>query len=263
MDLLNSVQSIATLIFVLGSTAVGVKLLLLSSRTKQLPELLLGASILCTGGLGYGLLIAAIVIRGTEPMAPADVPALSVALAAIGRTIHNVGVTLYLGFMVYVFRRSAGWAYALAGVAALLLWGGFLVGVGQGSLRNVGVGGAAWFAEYVVIWGYPVWNAIESFRYYGLMRRRASLGLADPIVTNRFLLWGTGSVFAALAIWTASVPFVFASDVARLEAITPAIRIVTAILGVVSVSCSLLAFLPPTWYRRRIVSLGSTPATAL
>jgi hypothetical protein len=164
--------------------------------------------------------------------------------------------------MVYVFRRGATWAYVLAGGGAVLLWGGCLVGIAQGGLRTGGVGSPAWFCEYVVIWTYPVWNAIESFRYYGLMRRRTSLGLADPIVTNRFLLWGTGSVFAALAVWTASIPFAFMSDAPRLLAILPTIQTVTAILGVISVSCSLLAFLPPTWYRRRIMALGSTPAEA-
>jgi hypothetical protein len=38
-------------------------------------------------------------------------------------------------------------------------------------------------------------------------------------------------------------------------AITPAVRIVTAIAGIGSVSCSLFAFLPPAWYRRKIEPL--------
>ena len=37
-----------------------------------------------------------------------------------------------------------------------------------------------------------LWGAVESLRYYALMRRRLRLGLADPLVTNRFLLWGLG-----------------------------------------------------------------------
>ena len=69
--------------------------------------------------------------------------------------------------------------------------------------------------------------------------------------------------FAALAIWTASTPFLFLGDATRVAALLPTIRVVTAMFGVVSVSCSLLAFLPPTWYRRRIVSMGSAPAPAM
>ena len=37
-----------------------------------------------------------------------------------------------------------------------------------------------------------LWGAAESLRYFSMMRRRAKLGLADPLVTNRFLLWGLG-----------------------------------------------------------------------
>ena len=31
------------------------------------------------------------------------------------------------------------------------------------------------------------WAFFESFKYWGAMRKRAALGLGDPIVTNRFL----------------------------------------------------------------------------
>jgi hypothetical protein len=258
VDFLDGAHSIATLIFVLGSTAVGTRLLWLSTRTRQLPELLLGTSVLFTGGLGYGLLIGAIAIRGgSAPMPPEDVPALAVLLAGVGRALHDFGVTLYLAFMVHVFRRRARWAQALALGGSLLLWAGFLVGVAQDSLRVDRTGSAAWLCEYAVIWSYPIWNAIESLRYYGPMRRRVALGLADPVVANRFLLWGTGSIFAALAIWTASIPFAFSQDARMLTEWTPLVRTLTAILGVASVSCSLLAFLPPRWYRERIAAAAA------
>ena len=105
-----------------------------------------------------------------------------------------------------------------------------------------------------------VWVAFESFRWWGLMRRRRALGLAGALVTNRFLLWGLGSVFTAAATWTASVPYLYAADLARLEAITPVVRIATAFAGLASISCSYLAFLPPAWYRRRIAD--AAPAAA-
>src|SRR5262249_16178730 len=35
-----------------------------------------------------------------------------------------------------------------------------------------------------------VWMSVESFRYGAMLRRRLRLGLADPLVANRFLLWG-------------------------------------------------------------------------
>ncbi len=42
------------------------------------------------------------------------------------------------------------------------------------------------------------WACYESLRYYRSMHRRQTLGLADPIVANRFLLW---------SIWTGAVTF--------------------------------------------------------
>jgi hypothetical protein len=38
--------------------------------------------------------------------------------------------------------------------------------------------------------GSGTWGAVEALRWWRLLRRRLALGLADPVVTNRFLLWG-------------------------------------------------------------------------
>jgi hypothetical protein len=202
--------------------------------------------------LGYGVLIANIVLRGDH--APADLPALAVFLSGAGRSLHDLGVTLFLVFVVRVFRPDEAWAKALAGGMLALLWGGVGFGAADGAFRYEldAVGRPAWWCEYAVIWSYSIWSAIEAFRYWGVMRRRVAIGLAEPLVANRFLLWGTGSVFSMLATWTASIPFFFVGDIETLAAITPAVRIVTALTGLVSVSCSLFAFMPPAWYRRTL-----------
>lgn len=252
MGIVDGFHSVATLAFVLGSAVVSVRLLALAYRTREAPEVLLGSALLCTAVLGYGVLIANLVVRGGLQVAPQDVPPLAIVLSGVGKLLHDIGVTLFLFFVVHVFHRRTPWAWALAGALALLLWGGFAVGAAHGSFRMDQVGSSAWFCEYAVIWTYQLWNMIESYRYWGLLRRRVALGLADPLVTNRFFLWGTGSLVSSLAIWAASVPFAFMGDLPRLAEITPAVRIMTAALGLASVGCSLFAFLPPTWYRRRI-----------
>lgn len=161
--------------------------------------------------------------------------------------------------MLHVFRRDVGWAKALAGALLTLLWVGCLVGIAQGGLRTNLVGSPAWLAEYLVIWTYPIWSMLEAFRYGLMLRRRAAVGLASPLVVNRFFLWGTGSAFATLAIWISSVAFLYADQPERLAAITPAVRLWTAAAGLVSVTCSLFAFVPPGWYRRWIEQ-AATPA---
>lgn len=250
-DPIAALHGTATLIFVAGSALVGGRLLLLAHRTRQAPELLLGAGIVCLAVLGYGTLIVGLVLRGGNLEPEAATPWVRL-LSGMGKTLHDVGVTLYLIFVLRVFRPHERWARWLAAALLVMLWGG-LVGNGvQTGFRADPVGSFFWFSEYLVIWTYALWAALESLRWWLLMRRRAALGLADPLVTNRFLLWGAAAALTTLATWTASLPYTMVGDLARIEAVTPAVRVATAALGIVSITCSYFAFLPPTWYRRRI-----------
>ena len=43
------------------------------------------------------------------------------------------------------------------------------------------------------------WIAIESLYYRSLLLRRSALGLADPVLVNRFGLWGSGCAGASLS----------------------------------------------------------------
>ncbi len=103
-----------------------------------------------------------------------------------------------------------------------------------------------------MIWSYPLWGTTEAFRYRILMNRRVKLGLASPVVADRFLLWGLAHVFLGAAVWISSLPYALGGDAELLAAATPSIRIGTALAGLVSVTCSLFAFLPPRWYRDRV-----------
>ena len=38
---------------------------------------------------------------------------------------------------------------------------------------------------------------MESFRQHGMMKQRVRLGLADPAVAGRFMLWGAMAFFAS------------------------------------------------------------------
>lgn len=251
MPLAQSFHLLATLVFVLVSAVVGARLVQLARHTRQQPELLLGSAILGTAVLGYGVLIAAAILRGNDLSAASATPT-TIALSAIGQTLHAAGVTCFLLFILRVFHPRDGWAHALGGVAGLLLWGGLAWSAWRGAFVVNDSGSAAWWCEYAVIWTYPLWIGIESLRYWRIMRRRVALGLGDPLVANRFALWGFGSIGSAGAIWTASIPFFLLGHPDLLASLTPPIHVVTAIAGLTSVGCSYLAFLPPPWYARRI-----------
>jgi hypothetical protein len=110
--------------------------------------------------------------------------------------------------------------------------------------------------------------AIESFRYWLLLRRRLRLGLADPVVTNRFLLW---SLFAAGSTLN------YVADLAsrglywwlyrtvqpvpeHLAATVGPTIIVTMVLGVLSAVTLFLTFFPSPAYRRWLEARGVSAA---
>ena len=80
----------------------------------------------------------------------------------------------------------------------MLAWGGSALGMGLW-LAAFPLG--AYATEHSLLLLLPIyatylWVFFESARYYGLLRRRRRLGLADPVLVNRFLLF---------AIWTGGV----------------------------------------------------------
>ena len=248
--LAQSYHLIATLLFVLASAVVSIRLVLLSRRTGEKPELLLGLGILGTAVLGYGVLIAAAIVRGPEQTVS---DALGTrALKGAGQVLHDAGVSMVILFVLTVFRRGERWAVGLATAMISALWLGGLGWELENGFRSAGIGNGFWWLRYSVIWTYSLWTVVESYRYYGLMRRRVALGLADPLVANRFLLWGTGALGTTLAVWSASVPYVLTltSGPELVLAWTPAIHLVTASVGVVTVAIYYLTFFPPTPYRR-------------
>jgi len=107
-----------------------------------------------------------------------------------------------------------------------------------------------------------LWSFFECARYYGLMRRRVALGLAEPVVANRFLLW---------SLWTAGTAMLPLSGLGlRLLALTGLVSDFTTTreptagafifagmlfmsLSVAAISLA-LSFFPPTVYKNWITN---------
>jgi hypothetical protein len=254
--LVQSYSLLATLVFIAVSALVAVRLVLLARRTRGKPELLLGLGILGTAVLGYGTLIVASVLRGDTNLVAKTFSER--ALYGAGTILHDAGVTMVILFVLTVFRAGQRPAQALAAALLVALWGGMLGTELENGFRDPGIGNGFWWVRYAVIWSYPLWTTVESYRYYALMRRRMAVGLADPLVANRFWLWGTGALGTALATWTASIPYFLASQPELALAWTPAIRVATATVGLATVGLYALTFFPPAAYRRWLA--GATGA---
>ena len=237
------------------SLVLGVRLLRLWGRSRQLPELIFGAAFLIAGVFGYIATIAG------SPANPGLSPDLASNITVAGLGLISVGVSLNYLFVWKVFRPDSGWAQALFWVATgalamtVIPLSGYAARSAATQLNPLTVLGDA------TRMGAGAWGAFESLRYYTLMRRRLRIGLAESAVTNRFLLW-------AIAVLTTSGIFFATSALVRLHfepqegRLTPELLIIVSLstLGVAIVQW--LAFLPPAFYLRWIEGRASAAESA-
>jgi len=255
-DLAAALYLISTAAFALIAAVVGIRLLLLSRKTGQLAERLLGLGVLLTASLGYGVMMVAAVGRSmlSDPSAPS---ALYTYITTAGWIFHNLGVMSVVGFVVHVFRHGVVWARVLAVVMSITLWAGWALHVFQGGMAGQLPQGGFWIT-FAIIGTYPFWTAIESFAYYVRMRKRVALGLGDQLVANRFLLWGIASLTTAGSIWFVTIPILVEGNLSQVGTPLSAIcMLVTGVLGIATVATYWLTFFPPAWYRRQFSPEGA------
>jgi hypothetical protein len=233
---------------ILVALFVAIKTFRLWLRSRGLPELLLTVMLTSAAVLGYPLAIAATRIPATE-MWPIHVGF---------HFLFSIGYGCLLLFTLKVFRPKDLWAACLAGLALLLLvvaTAAFGIeatgGNPRGPTKLVGLF-LLEAAGVAIAYG---WTAFESLHYYGRLRLRLRLGLADVVVANRMLVWGIMSLAAGGAV------IVNVSALLAGSLFTPLTVFVSSLLGLVHASCLLLAFHPPRWYEvwleRRHVAEGS------
>ncbi len=238
--------------FFVASTVVGVRLLLLSHRTGQIPEFLIAIGVLGIGPLGFGLSIIAR-LPGRSTILGATLMGCSFLALFIG------AASQYL-FVWYVFRFRDTWARPLCFAAILLLAGAYAGDILENGLINRSHG-STWFGMGVLLrMGVLAWISIESYAYWRRMRRRLRLGLADPVVTNRFLLWGLGFGAAFVGSGVGAVAMVLMGFEASSR---PATALVLSAHGAVATVTMWLAFVPPERYRRWIRRRSQSTSVAV
>jgi hypothetical protein len=250
-EIAGSLYLLATAAFSVMALVVGVRLVLLSHRTGHAPEFALGTGVMLTATLGYGVMMFGI-IAGQGAADSGRSTQVFTSITFIGWLFHNVGVVQILRFVVMVFRPGVAWARIAVVLMTGVLWGGWGVYVLQGGLGGQ-PGGSYWVA-FSVIGTYPLWMAVESHLYYRRMSLRLELGLANPLVCNRFLLWTLASLSTAASIWTVNLPTFLGLETGSALArnYSAVSMLVTAAFGIVTVSCYWLTFFPPRWYRARV-----------
>jgi hypothetical protein len=224
---------------------VGVRMLWLARRTRGRPECLIGAGSLLICGVGFPTSVASGFGR--------DVAGLNLPLWLGSELVTQVGIVLIYGFTQQVFRPGVGWARALIAAAALwlpasLAGAGLALAAAQPGDSSV-VAARPWllacFAGYS---GCFVWSALESLHHHGMARRRQALGLAEPAVANRFLLWAAYSLAATGINAANALGVVLGLDLST----SPVVLLPAGGLALVGSVAMTLVFLPPACYRERL-----------
>lgn len=187
--------------FVLASLIVGTRILILAGRTRGLPELVMGGSLVLAGGFGTALAIAPRLIPGSTDETV-------YWLQQIASTSSQIGFAMVCFFIWRVFRPGELWAKALAALLVLSLAGALAGELLDRSVGDATVGSEAGGGVYVwlsiatrlVVY---LWGAGESFRYWSVMRKRQALGLAESSLVDRFYYWGVCNT-AVVGIWVCS-----------------------------------------------------------
>lgn len=236
-----------TLLFMVAGFCVGLRLIWMGRRTRGLPEITLGVGLFLIVGVGLPMQITALAMaaRAGGPTTWAD------ALTSASVIAMNAGWAGVWIFTWRVFRPDSKLARAgvhlafaaLFALSAAAVHAGFEGMVGRSAASQGRTLATVLLAEVLY-----VWTMIEAFGYWRRMKKRVALGLADPVVANRFLLWGLLGLFSFVSL-IAPLGFTLAgmnyqdSDAGRL---------VTAISGLGCAVALWLAFMPPRAYVDRV-----------
>lgn len=214
------------------------RLLRLSRRSGERPELQLGIYFAFTGQ--WYVIYNAPYLLGMEALPPLIEHGIE--------WIYVVGVVPYLLFIRSAFRPGSAWAMAVVIGCALFLFAGAMMASLTGN-HSVSLDDPAFVIEWI---GYTVpciWMCCEGALSNAAARKRVRVGLCEPIVANRYLLFAYFG-FCQTAACISELSWAYENSTGR-----AATSISEGLLGateIASIAVLWLAFFPPLVYRRWI-----------
>jgi hypothetical protein len=238
-----ALAALGSLAFILVGAVIGVRLLLLWRKTRELPELLMGLSLTLFAMVVQPAIVSSNVI-GHHFGNNARLAALAFAFGGVTTML----VCLYR-FTFIVFRPESKlarvWVWfagcVMVGTSIALVWSisQSTPGAGHSILTQICV--FCFSTNFLIA---MLWIAIESLRYRSLLLRRLALGLTDPVLVNRFGLWGSGCGIAGLSPIGTMICAAMNIDIAT----HPVPLLNTAITGTWIAFTWYLSLLPPQSY---------------
>jgi hypothetical protein len=196
---------LAQAVYLAAAFFLAAHLLRRARRRRDLAPFLLGLNLLFAMGFGY-LLCSAGMAAALLGEAPA--PGLVSLLLGTGYGATIVGLVAALVFQWRVFKPNERWPAALGAGFAFVMGLGWAGAAATGALATGRYEGVWIWLLNAAMLATNLWVGIEPLVYHAKLRRRVPLGLAEPLVADRFLLWGLGSLARAamLALGPLSVP---------------------------------------------------------
>jgi hypothetical protein len=261
--MLNAIVGVVILVNFVLAGVVGVRLLRMPSEERFSPERLLGWYL--TLGIVAGGLFVSVAYGIWSTQGRAESTGALTVLHAAAQLFLAVGYMCVIAFTWRTFHRDAAWARWVVVASSLLL----LISLGgrvlfEGFAIRVNPGAYHWLAYVVRLVGLT-WMGGIAFYYWRQMRKRLSLGLADPMVVNRFALWGlfaVGNILSAVSEPIARVIYhlTVGDRVSSAESITQVggsiievALFLTSISVLLTVVALFLTFFPTRGYARWVV----------
>jgi hypothetical protein len=222
------------------SLSVGVPILARGWRYRDPAVALLGAAVTFDGleWLAWALCI----------FTPAYGTPLGDSLGIFSRVGISASAVCVIAFTRFTFRRDSGAALAASWLLVAALAIGFF---GSGAIAGDWIGERSdyawiWVEQVAQIIGY-VWATVELCLCYLKMRRRRAHGLADPLITNRVLLWGIWAGLFALSQILYAVTLALFGPISGLDQLN-AVLVVSAEIAL------WFTVFAPEWYTRWITA---------
>ena len=236
-------------------TLVGVKLLRLAAHSRKFPELAVGIALFSYAAVSQPALL---VYQGLGEETSLGLRMGLAVLRVLAFYVTLVGLSL---FTWQVFGAESRWRQALVTVVAVAglicgaasIWATWLklsAGVPVPLYGRIGM-----IPHFILGFG---WVSLESLHYYALMRKRRALGLADPVVTNRFFVWGAGEGMASLVVLALLAAMLRRGELLPSD---PFVSWFVTLAGLVNALVWWLTFTPPAVYLRWIRGSATGEAT--
>lgn len=251
-----ALSGLVTLLNLALCLIVGVRLLRAGLHPDRRPELALAIyflaspffSTICQGIVYGGMVDPRLALaEGTSHVV--------LGFGILGMAVGGVAICAFIAISFWAGSRWA-WTIAVAG-SALALCGFAFEALHEGFAVTLVPGPGHWTA-WAGRTAPMVWLTVESLRYWRMLHRREALGLAEPVLMNRFLLWGIFSaatfinLAADLIAHTLYTGFAGTTTEIVMEVMKPILigtMIITMILSMISAAALFLTFFPPSRYR--------------